>query len=175
MKKLLFLFILACIFSLIGCATEDNSQCKSGHTWNEGVLTENLEGGDKMVYICTVCGETKTDELGEMKIEDLTLYTNFPNKPIITFTNPDYAVGIDEMYVDYDSNAISFDGEYFEALIPNQTVTVTVETEYHKSTFTITTKDYITACGTQDFMNFYLEKANEKENILAQNDSEEKI
>lgn len=110
---------------------------------------------------------TNIDEYGEMIVENLTLYVGFPNKPIVTFSNYDYAVSLEDIYFDYsnsDANFLEFDGEYFNALEGGKTIIVTASTDYHETQFTIYTKNYIDACKDEANANFYINRAKQKEN-----------
>ena len=94
-----------------------------------------------------------------MFIEDLILYTNFPNKPIIKFSN----LETNEVSFTFESEDIIFDGEYFSCINPNKKVIVTAKSKNETTTFNIFTKDYVTTC--RDDMNalFYLNRVKEKE------------
>lgn len=48
--------------NLIDIAKEDDYDCKMGHSWDEGELTQVPGGGEIMLYTCLVCGETKTED-----------------------------------------------------------------------------------------------------------------
>ena len=67
------------------------------------------------------------------------------------------------MYYSYDSDYISYDGEYFEVNSANKTIIVTATTKYHTTEFTITTRNYVNACKDQANANFYLNRVNQKE------------
>lgn len=46
--------------NLIDIAKEDDYDCKMGHSWDEGEVTQVPGGGEVMLYTCLVCGERKT-------------------------------------------------------------------------------------------------------------------
>jgi len=146
MKKL-FTFLLVTAFSLllIGCVPPTQ----------EGNNQDNNQDDNQ--------DDTQDGEYGTMTIENLTLYTNFPGRPIVKFSNPDYATELSDIYFEIDGTAVEFDGANFVVKEANKTVKVTAETDYHLAEFTITTKDYVTACKDQSNANFYITRANEKE------------
>lgn len=49
--------------NLIDIAKEDDYDCKMGHSWDEGDLTQVPGGGEVMLYTCLVCGERKTEDI----------------------------------------------------------------------------------------------------------------
>ena len=49
--------------NLIDIAKEDDYDCKMGHSWDEGELTQVPGGGEVMLYTCLVCKETKTEDI----------------------------------------------------------------------------------------------------------------
>lgn len=49
--------------NLIDIAKEDDYDCKMGHSWDEGDLTQVPGGGEVMLYTCLVCKERKTEDI----------------------------------------------------------------------------------------------------------------
>ena len=49
--------------NLINIAKEDDYDCKMGHSWDEGEITQVPGGGEIMLYTCLVCRETKTEDV----------------------------------------------------------------------------------------------------------------
>lgn len=49
--------------NLIDIAKEYDYDCKMGHSWNEGELTQVPGSGEVMLYTCLVCGERKTEDI----------------------------------------------------------------------------------------------------------------
>ena len=49
--------------NLIDIAKEYDYDCKMGHSWDEGELTQVPGGGEVMLYTCLVCGERKTEDI----------------------------------------------------------------------------------------------------------------
>lgn len=49
--------------NLIDIAKEYDYDCKMGHSWDEGELTQVPGGGEIMLYTCLVCGERKTEDI----------------------------------------------------------------------------------------------------------------
>lgn len=171
MKRIMLLMIVF-IFSICGCGKNDEVDSsktpdieeipttpivdKETPTPATPVITPVLPTGGNTPVVTPV-------DYGTMMIEDLTLYTNFPNKPVVKFSNPEYAVSPEEVCYSYDSDYISYDGEYFEVNSANKTITVTATTKYHTTEFTINTRNYVNACKDQANANFYLNRVNQKE------------
>ena len=84
----------------------------------------------------------------------MTIYTNFPDKPLPTFTDPTYASEI--TYRVLDNNVITFNDGYFSAT-RNSVATVEATTEYHTTTFQVEAKVYEDAKGV-DTANWYLSR-----------------
>lgn len=168
-KILLCLILIFCLtFSLMSCNDNKNENDFNNDTpggeelpndpnEDDGTNTPPVDDGDEDDNT-----ETPID-YGTMTIDDLTLYSNFPNKPVVTFSNPEYAVAYDEVEYSFNSNSISYDGEYFKVNSVNKTVTVTATTEYHTTEFTITTRNYVAACKDQSNANTYLNRVNQNE------------
>ena len=97
---------------------------------------------------------------GELIIEDMLLYTEFPDKPIVTFTNPEYASEI--TYEVIEGGSVIYEDGYFEALEAGNCV-VEATTQYHKTTFNIETKVYADPKGSST-TSFYLSRVKQKEN-----------
>ena len=154
----------------VGCDEEFE---KASHKFGEWEIvtdsTENTVGVKKKT--CSVCEYVEEDEIplkepidyGQMVIENLTLYTNFQNKPIVKFTKSEYAVDLTEITFYFDDNTLLYKDGYFEATVANKTITVLAETDHHSAEFVITTKDYLTACRDQNNANFYLGRTKDKE------------
>ena len=58
---------------LINIAIVQNENCKLGHSWNEGELTQVPGGGEDMLYTCLVCGETTSERVNNGNVYSLTL------------------------------------------------------------------------------------------------------
>lgn len=59
--------------NLIDIAKIQNENCKLGHSWNEGQLTQVPGGGEDMLYTCLVCGETTSERVNNGNVYSLTL------------------------------------------------------------------------------------------------------
>ncbi len=59
--------------NLIDIAKIQNENCKLGHSWNEGELTQVPGGGEDMLYTCLVCGETTNERVNNGNVYSLTL------------------------------------------------------------------------------------------------------
>ena len=59
--------------NLIDIAKIQNENCKLGHSWNEGELTQVPGGGEDMLYTCLVCGETTSERVNNGNVYSLTL------------------------------------------------------------------------------------------------------
>lgn len=58
---------------LINIAIVQNENCKLGHSWDEGKLTQVPGGGEDMLYTCLVCGETTSERVNNGNVYSLTL------------------------------------------------------------------------------------------------------
>ena len=59
--------------NLIDIAKIQNENCKLGHSWNEGELTQVPGGGEDMLYTCLICGETTSERVNNGNVYSLTL------------------------------------------------------------------------------------------------------
>lgn len=94
---------------------------------------------------------------GELNIENMDLYFNYPDKPIVTFTNPDYASEITYTILDAENDEVTYENGYFTAESAGL-FTVEAKTQYHTAEFAISAQKYN---GISDF---YLTRTLEKEN-----------
>ena len=113
----------------------------------------------KIIYsliLCFVMGvfmigcKDKTGDYGELIIPDMKIYTNFPDCPTPTFTNPEYECEITYTVLD-DQNIVYEDG-YFHAS-EMASATVEAKTEYHTTSFEVVALEYKDAKQT-----FYLDR-----------------
>ena len=178
MKKILtFIFSLLLILFIAGCTPETSNPEDNIPEDNGGETTpdDTDNDSDKDYTGDDDSGETgddddsNQDDFGTMTINDLTIYSNFPNRPIVEFSNPDYKVLTKDIIFTYDEESILFDGECFKALKINQTVKVTAETPYHTTEFNVITKDYVTACKDENNATAYLDRVNQKLNYWKNN------
>lgn len=96
---------------------------------------------------------------GELNIPDVTIYTNFPDKPLPTFTNTEYAGEI--TYEVLDNSIITYKDGYFSATGAS-TATVKATTQYHETTFKVTSKVYSDIKGDST-TTFYLNRVSSME------------
>lgn len=96
-----------------------------------------------------------TNPYGELIIPDMTIFTNFPDTPQPTFTNPEYISEIE--YTIVDETSITFENGYFIGNGLDSTI-VEAKTEYHTTSFEVTSYDYKDAKKS-----FYLNRVAEME------------
>ena len=93
------------------------------------------------------------NDYGELIIDKLQIYTDFPDTPTVHFTNPKYISEI-SYEVKY-SSVISYENGYFNA-IGEGSALVEATTKYHSTTFVVEAKKYDCGRGenqTNSFLN----------------------
>lgn len=123
----------------ISSSSEVNSSSSSSSEVN--VTTSNNTSSST---IENVSSSSKVD-YGELVIPDMMIYTNFPDAPQPTFTNPEYASEITYTILDENSD-ITFKDGYFSAN-DMDSVTVEAKTQYHETSFEVSAMPYQDAKG----------------------------
>ena len=145
MNKKLFTNLVALSFLFVGCAGVSSEPISSSSQTTSEEQQPPLE-----------------NPYGELIIEDMTLYLSFPDKPFVTFTNPEYACEITYTILESDYYSIEEEDGYFSSKRSDYAL-VEATTQYHTTTFEIEAKRYN---GISDW---YLNKVTEKENYWKNN------
>ena len=156
MKKVILLLLFLSVFTLTSCSFidqivdqfDDNNQVDNDNQGDDATKTPVDNPSD------STDGDTEEDTYGELVIPDMKIYTEFPDKPQPTFTNPEYASEI--TYTVVDNNIIKYENGYFSATRAS-VATVEATTEYHSTTFTVTSEVYTDKKGVQT-ANWYLSR-----------------
>ena len=152
MKKYFKVSLLALMTlgTLGGCgnntSTSINSSSPKASNSNSSVSLEESISSSSEVNVTTSNNTSSSKvDYGELVIPDMMIYTNFPDSPQPTFTNPEYASEITYTILDENSD-ITFKDGYFSAS-DMDAVIVEAKTDYHTTTFEVSAMPYQDAKG----------------------------
>lgn len=133
-------FIL--LITLCGCANL-NSTSIDVTTSNDSISSPSEEN---TTIITSMDTSEEKEDYGQLIIPSLTIYTEFPDKPSPTFTNPNYACEID--YKVLYNPTIYYENGYFYANGESSAL-VEATTKYHSTTFVVTSKIFCATDGEE--------------------------
>lgn len=141
---------------LINIAIVQNENCKLGHSWDEGKLTQVPGGGEDMLYTCLVCGETTSERVNNGNVYSLTLtgaveYVieditgEYAENSLImistqTLMDADIEVYVNGMKAEKDKNSNHKGTELFMFSMPSEDAVVEIKVVTSKY-FTVTLHD----------------------------------